>query len=272
MSSLAGTFYRLLSHSHSDLLNSLVSAIIAQMNAPGLLATADAARWLDVDPSRVRALLIAGELQGFKVGERWLIDADSVRRRIGAGAAPGRLLEPANAWGALLLASGEDAPWLSPDARWRIRRLLDQQGVTGLAPRLRRRSVRAHYQAHPGILRRLAQASGVTLTGISAAAFHGLGLSAGNEIDAYVSHNDTDRLVNAHALEPAPAASANVSLRTVSGDRWRFSEHVAPVAVVALDLAEEPDTRSARTGRSALAHLDAQRPWRASLQDSRRRA
>jgi hypothetical protein len=64
-----------------------------------------------------------------------------------------------------------------------------------------------------------------------------------------------------HALERA-GVEGNVRLRPVSKEAWRFLEgrQAAPMAAVALDLAEERDPRSARSGRKALRALD--RQWR----------
>ncbi len=58
---------------------------------------------------------------------------------------------------------------------------------------------------------------------------------------------------------PWPAGpEGNVRLRLVPDKAWRFPEGapIAPVAAVALDLAEDPDPRSSRAGRAALHDLD----------------
>lgn len=232
------------------------------MDDRDLLSTSDAARQLGVQPSRVRALLEAGELRGFKLGERWAVQAESIRERRAGFAPAGRLLEPANAWAVLALASGDSAPALTADARWRLRRLLNKQGLAGLAPRMRRRAHRERYQAHPGVLAPLSQLPELVRTGISAAAAHGLDLAGGNELDAYVSPLSRDELVRAYALEPV-RAGGNVSLRVLLDGLWPFVAHqaVAPLAAVALDLSEDADSRSLRAGDEALAVLDRERRW-----------
>jgi hypothetical protein len=55
-----------------------------------------------------------------------------------------------------------------------------------------------------------------------------------------------------------------VKLRAVPEDIWPFEERLAPVVAVSIDLAEEPDARSARIGLEALRRLDKQRRWRAA--------
>jgi hypothetical protein len=187
-----------------------------------------------------------------------------IRRRLAGSSPPGRLFEPANAWGAIFLASGVPAGWLTPDARWRVRKLLDEHGLRGLAPRLRRRATRERYAAHPGVLEALSQRPEVVRTGVSAAAAVGLDLAGGNELDAYVSLGSSGALIAAYALEPA-GIEGNVSLRVVNGSLWPFDARVAPRAVVALDLAEEADSRSARVGREALMALDGERLWAIGL-------
>lgn len=247
--------------------------MVVQMVFADLLSVPDAARRLGVHPSRVRALLAAGELQGSKLGGHWIVEADSVRRRLDRPRAPGRALEPANAWAALFLASGLAAGGtvaaLSPDTRWRIRKLLDEQGLDRLAPRLRQRARRERYRAHPGVFRHLAQRPGVVLTGVSAAAAAELDLVSGEEMDAYVTAEARDALVAAYAMEPA-GVGGNVSLRVVAEGCWPFAEELAPLAVIALDLAEDADSRGARVGRQALEALDRERRWRRRAERSAR--
>lgn len=235
------------------------------IRGPDMLSTTDAARRLGVHPSRVRALLAAGELTGQKLGERWVIDGSSVRQRLADAPIPGRLLTPKDAWATVLLACGEPTLWFSADTRWRLRTQLDERGLIGLAPRLRRRAHRERYIAHPGILDRLAKDRSLSLTGISAATAHGLDIAGGGELDAYIPQAAHEPLVATYALEPAGFSEGNLCLRIVPDATWRHvsSRSAAPLAAVALDLAEEPDSRSARVGHETLEALDAQRLWRA---------
>src|SRR5439155_1427900 len=75
-----------------------------------------AAKRLGVHPSRVRALLVSGDLKGRKLGGRWFVDqyASDVRAR--SASVDGRAFSPSRAWGFLALLSGEEAPWLDPSA------------------------------------------------------------------------------------------------------------------------------------------------------------
>ena len=94
-------------------------------------------------------------------------------------------------------------------------------------------------------------------TGISAAGTHDLDLVAGQELDAYVRRESLDAIQLDHALSPASPGQGNVALRTVPPPAWHFPDGtVAPLAAVAVDLADEPDPRSARIGNETVARLD----------------
>lgn len=234
------------------------------MALPDLIPVGDAARQLGVNDARVRAMLAAGQLDGDKVGGRWLVRGESIRRRRREEHGRGRQLSPANAWALLFLASGDDAPWLASADRSRLLRLLDDRGLEGLRGRFHQRASERSFVAHPGVLRHLASDPQVALSGVSAASARGLGLSAGQEVDAYVPASALASLISKFALaEPDSGVPANVKLRVVPEGIWPFKDVLAPLAAVALDLAQDPDARSARIGAQALRRLDKQGYWRA---------
>jgi hypothetical protein len=227
------------------------------------ISVEEAARELEVNGSRVRAMLQSGGLDGDKIGGRWLVAGESVRRRQREGYERGRQFSPGNAWALLFLASGLKPP--GDLARWersRLLHLLDDRGLDGLQGRLRHRASVQAFSAHPGVLRHLATDNRLVLSGVSGASAHGLGLSAGQELDAYVRASDLDRLVSEFALAPADGGLANLKLREVPDNAWSFDKPVAPLAAVALDLAQEPDKRSVRIGLRRLRQLDHQHRWR----------
>ena len=230
----------------------------------------EAARRLDVNNARVRAMLASGQLEGDKVGGRWLVRDSSLRRRQRERPESGRQFSSANAWAALFLASGRKVPGLRSSERRRLLRLLDERGLEGLKGRFHRRGWPHSFAAHPGILRHVADDPLLVLSGISAASFHRLGLSGGEELYAYVPASALPQLVSRFALA-RPEGNANVELRAVPDVVWPFEEHFAPIAAVALDLAQEPDARSARIGLQILRQLDKKRGWRAA-ESSRRGA
>lgn len=224
--------------------------------APGeLLSVPDAARLLRVDPSRVRALLSAGQLAGDKIGGRWLVSDASIRARQEKAPGRGRRLKPANAWAVLALASGAEAPWVSAGDRSRLAALLRQRGFQNLVGRLDERAIAEPYYAHPGVLSALRQDGVLVPAGVHAERDRGPRLLAGDEVDAYVAPSDRARLVGEFALQPSD--EANVVLRVLPEGLWPFENRRMPLAAAAVDLAEMPDARARRIGKGLIAELQA---------------
>ncbi len=225
---------------------------------PELVDVTEAARELELDPSRVRALIATGALRADKVGGRWLVHWDSVVARRRAPVPPGRPLTPHNAWALLLEASGEPVPGdVEPVARWRRRQALQHWGLLAIARRIDRRARVGRFWGLPGELRALREDEALVLTGSSAAGALKLELAAPDTIDAYVPARRADEIVRAHALQEAPASQANVTLRIVPDDAWLLDgRRIAPKAAVALDLASYVDPRSSRVGTELLKSLN----------------
>jgi excisionase family DNA binding protein len=223
-----------------------------------LLSIPDAAKALGLNPSRVRALVASGEIEAARVGGRWLIERNNVLQRQRHGqVADGRPLEPRNAWGLIFLASGDDAPWLAQLARWRLNKSLAHEGLEKLAPRLRKRATASRFHAVRGEIPHLVGDDRLVRSGISAAGAHDLPLVSSEEVDAYVKEEHLARLKRKYALRLAPAGESNVVLRAVPSGSWFFDAGgaVAPLAAVALDLANDPDSRSQRIGKQVLRRL-----------------
>jgi hypothetical protein len=235
------------------------------MSQPEFLSVPDAALALAVNPSRVRALLASGQLEGLKVGGRWLVPWAAIWERQDAPRERGRLLAPANAWAVLALASGKQPEWISRDEQRRLARLIEVRGFDRLVPRLRERADLQRFYGHPGILRELAESPELVKAAASAARRHRLRLVAGEEVDAYVSESRMPRLVKRMALEPH-VDGANVRLRIIPAGLWPFDEEFAPRAAVAVDLAELPDARAKRIGHSAIREIAQERQWRRALE------
>jgi excisionase family DNA binding protein len=226
---------------------------------PSDLSVTEAAHELELDPSRVRALVASGGLRGYKIGGRWLVSWESVAERQREPVPSGRPLSARNAWALLLAASDETEPdGLTPTARWRLRQALMHPGLLALRGRLDRRADVHRFWALLGELRPLLEQPGLVLTGSNAASRLRLELVAPDTVDAYVRGSDLDKLIMGHGLRPpSTAVQANVTLRAVPDDAWLLSEReVAPIAAVALDLSYYTDSRSARVGHRLLAELD----------------
>jgi hypothetical protein len=218
----------------------------------------DAARILDLDPSRVRAMALRGQLGASKFGDRWALDRSAVEARRREGGHAGRPFESHNAWALLLLASNQDVRGLDPSVRSRLRRALRVEGVEKLAPRLVRRAEAQRFDVHPGELRYLLKDPAFLRTGISAAGEYGLDLLPGHEADGYVVVSSLEQLAKKHALSAADPGSGNVRVRVVPDKAWSHlvGAKLAPIAAVAIDLSEDPDPRSVSVGHRALSNLN----------------
>lgn len=198
-----------------------------------------------------------GQLAASKIGNRWLVERAAVEQRRREGAHEGRRFAPHNAWALLMLASGEDVDGVDPSVRSRLKRALEREGLEGLRPRLGARARPLSFQAHTGEISYLLEDSALVRSGISAASVEDFGLVSGREVDGYLKESRLKKFVAAHALSPVQSGG-NVRLRLVPNDAWRFlaKRPMAPQAAIALDLAEDPEARSAQAGRRALRKLD----------------
>ncbi len=222
-----------------------------------VLSVADAAQALAVDPSRVRALLARDQLDGEKVGGRWLVRGQSLRALQNSPREPGRRLRPANAWAVLALASGDAAPWVSDEERRRLAGLLGAKKLSGLVGRLVERSRVEPFFAHPSVLGSLQDAENVIPAGAHAAHDQAERLVPGREADVYIAEADLATLVREFALEASD--NPNAIVRALPGGLWPFVNRRMPLAAVAVDLAELPDARSRRIGRELIERLSTDR-------------
>jgi hypothetical protein len=224
-----------------------------------LISVPDAADALGLSPARVRLLAANGGLPAQKIGGRWLVERGGVEKRRLRGSAGGRPFAPHNAWAVLNLASGEEVDQIDSVTRSRLRRLLSFEGLSSLAPRLERRAQVHRFSGHPGEIRYVLSDKRLIASGVSAAREIGLDLLSGNEADGYVSDSDLNGFVEEHALLPVAAVDANVVLRLAPDNVWAEFLNGRPHAsdaAIALDLAEDVDSRSQAAGKDLLRRLD----------------
>lgn len=226
-----------------------------------LLSVQDAANALDLSPNRVRALVGRGQLPASKIGGRWLLERAAVEARRREAHASGRPFEPHNAWALLRLASGQPVETIDPSVRSRLRRALLVEGLNGLRPRLLRRAESRFFSAHPGEVAHLVADPALVKSGISAAASYGIDLVSGSEADGYLAAELLEGFEARHALVASEQVSANVRIRIVPNYVWPLVSEgqSAPIAAVAVDLAEDADPRSARAGQLLLEEINGDR-------------
>ena len=224
------------------------------------ISISEAAQVLKLSPARVRAMASRGQVPATKIADRWLVERSAVEQRLRQKAVRGRGFTPRNAWAILLLASGEDAPKLDPSVRSRLRRAVTLEGLEDLAPRLGNRAEISMYRAHPGEVSYVVEDRALVPSGISAAGPMGIGLLASREADGYIAQSQLQRFIGEHALSLG-GVDGNVRLRVVPDEVWQnlSGRSVAPPAAVALDLADEPDPRSAAAGNKLVRQIDQRR-------------
>lgn len=222
----------------------------------GNLTVAQAAQLLGVSANQVRQLIATGELEAMKAGPVWMIPHRAVESRRDIGWGAGRRLAPANAWALLLLADGDEVPWLDRRARWRLRHYLEVHRLADIRSRLVDRGRHTAYRAHPSLLDGLRDDPALMLTGATGAMALRLGLIGGaGSVDAYVSADDLDGVVDRHHLRES-RVDPNVTLRVVPpiDVAWPLG-HVAPVSAIALDLLESSEPRARLMGAELLQGL-----------------
>lgn len=216
-------------------------------------SVASAAQQLGISERRVRQLLDVGELDAGWVGPHRVIDGASLRRRAHARPAAGRPLGQALAW-LVVDALGHDSsdPLPMPadrGLRHRLRRLLSEQhSVAEWALLLRRRGEPQRYWGHPDLVRALRADARISLGGASAAAAHGFGLSAADDVSCYVARADLADVEQEYALEPDARGAVLLRSYDASLARVPVAGGPVPVAAAALDLWESEDARLTHAG------------------------
>ncbi len=218
------------------------------------IPVAEASVVLEVHPSRVRAMIAAGQLAANKVGGRWFVDRRSVENKRSQGSVDGRPFSEANAWALLCLSEGKEPDWVS---RWelsRLRRRLREDGLEKLAPRLRNRASKKQFRAHPSLLKKLREDPRLIPSGVSMAAEHQIDIVELNAFEAYVSREDLEGVVAQNYLEPS--RGPNVIFHVAAAE-WlqRCAHHAMGPVVSAIDLFEADDEKSRRAGREFLVFI-----------------
>ena len=216
-----------------------------------LLGVTAAAAELGVSPRRVRQMLADGTLTGQRISGVWALDRHSVDVSKQARRPPHRPWTAASAWAVLALAAGEE-PAGTATTRSRARQRY-ARGLAELQDHLRARCHVRRLYAHPSTIPQIAALPGVVRTAASAAADHDLPLVGHGPLDVYVRSSEAERLL-AHVPMEGGAATFNVCLRIVHDDCWPFPDgnSVAPLPVVAVDLADSLNARERRLGAELL--------------------
>ncbi len=218
------------------------------------MTIAEAAERLGVVPQRVRALAQAGELAAVRAEGVWLIDADSLAKRVllaelGVAASSGRPWSQPIAWAAMRVLDDDDAllSQLDRKARYRLRRRLDVPDPAPLLAAVRNRARVVRVSVHPSRAVRLRDL--VVPSGVTGAGIHGFGLTGDDAVDGYLF---ADALADARdALRVRDSDTGAHLLRVVDDERFLEGLEVAPRLAVAADLLDHAVEGGAIDGRVA---------------------
>jgi hypothetical protein len=222
--------------------------------AARLVTTSEAADRLGVLPQRVRALAQAGEIAAVRAEGVWLIDADSLARRVlltdlGVTASSSRPWSQYMAWAAMRALDDDDVLLSRMDrkARYRLRRRLGVPDAAQLLSAVRSRARVVRVSVHPSRASQLRDL--VVPSGIAGAGMHGFGLTGDDAADGYLI---ADALVDARdALRARDSDTGAHLLRVVDDERLLEGLEVAPRLAVAADLLDHAVGDGAIDGRVA---------------------
>lgn len=222
------------------------------------IAVREAAQQLGVSESRVRQLLVAGDLHGRHIGRAWLVDSDDLARLRGQQRRSGRPLGPRRAWALIDLLSGGSAPWLSYSERSQVRSYasrLDDPNADDWRGILRGRSELRPVRAHPAAIARLSQFDQVLPAGLAEAVRRSFDLVAiGHpEPEFYMPLNEWGHIARSLALQPSHDSNLIIRHPMIV---WPFADRAAaPDAALAADLLDSAEPRAVRAGELRLNEL-----------------
>lgn len=216
------------------------------------ISPTDAAERLGVTPRRVYALVRDNRLRAIRVGGRLAIDRREVDARVRGAPAVGRPFSARRAWTMILLAAGEDPSGVDASTRSKLRRILRQHDLWSMRAKFVGRAERQLLRAHSSDIARLEAEPDLVRTGARCAAEAGLGLIAPDApLELYVDRATAERLTQRYRL--APSQRPNVVLRILPDEvRAWLSGPLAPRPAIALDLADDQDSRAREVACEAL--------------------
>lgn len=217
----------------------------------------EAADILDVGRTAVVHYLKSGRLKAVgRVGRTTLLERADVLALKGEPLRRGRSWSPRIAWAAIALLSGQRVDWLGADELSRIKRRLTGYDVEAVRHLARNRAITFSFDAPENVrghLESLAVVTGETsLQDAEIARSFGLAGGRGGRLDGYVTAAQARPIAGALGL--AEVHRGNVTLRETTIEQ-PFAAGRTPIAAVALDLMDSPDTRLASAGRQKIKEL-----------------
>lgn len=219
------------------------------------LTTDEASKRLEVSPQHIRGLLRGGELEGRQLSSgAWLVDEDSLERRIALGVGRGRNWSAVSSWALLGELSGEpNLVTTSERTRARVRERIRTHDAGEIARRVASRTRVTRFDADD---RRFRAGPEMVPTGESALDVLDTDLAPQEStLAGYVSATFMAEFVRSHMLIPDREGLIEIyeDPGILTGRRG------APAAVVAADLARSTATRVRSAGVKALEEM--RRQW-----------
>lgn len=218
-----------------------------QHNIPSGYSTSQAAKLLDVSQHEVARLVRAGALNACKIDAGpYVIDAESVQRRMSSTVSKGRPWDAETAWAALLMLDGIDIPNIGYHKRRRLRLKLADISAEELIALSRKRMRASAYRCSPSFtdeVRREISLSGGASPWVNAM---GLATPVADTIDGYALRPEAEIARDFFLLADT---TGTCILRTA----YDLPEplrtlRVMPPIIVAADLALSTDARERRCG------------------------
>ena len=214
-----------------------------------ILGVNDAAKRMGVRPERVLKLIHDGRLEAQKVGSRWVIDESALASKVWVKS-PGR---PMSAKSAMVLAQaleGKEPSDLSAVEKHRLQKhirnlLAHSDPKSQLQSWFAARAPVLDFSVSDSDISELREDPRIKLSGISDPRS---GLLPGNELEAYISKSELDRLRSEWFLVPAKnRQKANVILHVLD----KLPAEI-PALFSAMDLAEHPGPREQSAANSII--------------------
>lgn len=221
------------------------------------ITTHEASQRLGVSSQRLRQLIASGDVHAERHGHVWAVDPISVndydrRRRPTAG----RSLSPTMAWAALFsdfgTAVSDDVAQAFDLHRTERSRLckLRQRDPGDWRWLAQRRATTERFNTFDAYLDRIALLDDIVRTGVSAMARYNVDLVVHERhVDVYLPEATAAELKTTMRLEPA--STGNLTLRSIGdleASAYIMQRDVMPRSVVAVDLLDDSDARTARAG------------------------
>jgi hypothetical protein len=212
------------------------------------LTTDEARTRLDVSPQHVRGLLRAGKLEGRQLSSgAWLVDEDSLERRIALSVGRGRGWSALSSWALLAELSGEAGlVAVSERTRARVRERIRMYDAEEIARRVASRTNITRYDADDQDFK---AGSEMVPTGQLALDVLDTRLTfRGTTLEGYVNAASMGSFVRSNMLIPDREGSIVI----YEDPGYLAGREKAPPAVVAADLARSTATRVHSAGVEAL--------------------